>query len=389
MGPAILRRASALTLFSFAWAAALNVLPQVYLLRYHPENKSFLLSAVLFAGTAASILGVGLSRPQLGSKPSLPVALACIALFLGVALEVRPLPIYVLAYVLFRFASNWLFNQLDHALVDAAGARAEAHATATTGFTILGQLAGPVVLVAPGNHPLVVLGVIAALGGWGMFAVRDLAPTASGARKAPGGEGKALDVTRSRSAMAYLAHSLLMLTAVAGFFSQLVFLLRDYVAAENAGRQGSLLMLGIGVVSIVTVLISSRRGGGLSRGAFVVPPALGALAVAILALKPGLSGLLLIAVLGGISGGQFLLSTRRCAALWEGPPGRAAMLSLYNNLSNGSALVAYALTGAVSLSLGEASALYHLALLALLFTLFSAAAIVCALFPFARSSETP
>jgi hypothetical protein len=52
--------------------------------------------------------------------------------------------------------------------------------------------------------------------------------------------------------------------------------------------------------------------------------------------------------------------------------------------------VAYALTGALSLSLGETSPRYHPALLALLFTLFCAAAVLCAASDFVtRSTETP
>ena len=59
---ATVRRASVFFGFSFLWTAAINVLPQAYLLRVAPERKGLLLAGLLLIGTLSAWLGVELSR---------------------------------------------------------------------------------------------------------------------------------------------------------------------------------------------------------------------------------------------------------------------------------------------------------------------------------------
>ncbi len=61
----IIRRAGSLFVFTLVWASSINIIPQLYLLTFYPERKSFLLSWVLVIGTLGAILGIGMSRRNL------------------------------------------------------------------------------------------------------------------------------------------------------------------------------------------------------------------------------------------------------------------------------------------------------------------------------------
>ena len=61
----VIRRASSFFGFAFVWSAAVNILPQLYLLEVAPEHKGLLLSSLLLLGTVAAWAGVERSRRQL------------------------------------------------------------------------------------------------------------------------------------------------------------------------------------------------------------------------------------------------------------------------------------------------------------------------------------
>ena len=145
---ATVRRASVFFGFSFLWTAAINVLPQAYLLRVAPERKGLLLAGVLLIGTLSAWLGVELSRRrharglQLTPTSLLAATLVHALALLAVVAASAPLWAYCAAFVVFRGASNWLFNLGDGALVRAAGPDVQTHASASTGFQVLGRLDG-------------------------------------------------------------------------------------------------------------------------------------------------------------------------------------------------------------------------------------------------------
>ncbi|MFT3768580.1 MAG: hypothetical protein QM820_24300 [Minicystis sp.] len=393
----IVRRASAAAAVSLAWAGALHVIPQIYLLRHYPEHKSVALSLLLSMGTCASIAGVMVARRQLARGASISrggvvvAAVMCLAPLLAVVVGVRPLALYVAAYGAFRFISNWAWNRLDNALLDATGAgRAGVHATATTGFTLLGHVAGPAVFVLLAEQVALASSLVALASIWAAASVLDIAGAGPVPSRRAEVAARSAEAARWRSprAAAFVAYTLAMSTGVAGLFSQMIFLLRDYAVVAEPKRTGGLLIALAGASSVVTVLSSSRAGRAVpTRASLAWPPLLPVIALGILAARPGPAGLALSSIVAGIGAGRYYLLSRLCASSWDGGPGRAAVLSFYNNAPNISALLAYALTGGLAWALGEGAAGYHPTLLALLAITFASAAIVAWCAPFAAAVD--
>jgi hypothetical protein len=391
----LVRRASAFAAITFPWAGALHVLPQVYLLAYHPEHKSVLLSGLLSLGTCASMAGVAFARRQLVRGASLSVrgvlgaGLLCFAPLVAVVFGVRPLALYAAAYVAFRFTSNWAFNRLDNALLDATDARgARIHATATTGFNLLGHVAGPAAFVLLGERTWLATGLVALAGAWAAIAVSDVAraglPPVPSMRLGVAGRPAGLRRWRAGRAPSFVAYTLAMSTGVAGFFSQMIFLLRDYEVVDDPKRTGGLLITLAGAVSVAVVLASSRTSPAApTRASFAWPPLLPVLALALVAARPGLAGLAVASVIAGAGTGRYYLLSRLAASSWDGPPGRGAVLSFYNNAPNIAALLAYALAGGLAWALGEGARGYHPTLLASLMVTFASASAVAWCAPFA------
>jgi hypothetical protein len=391
----LVRRASAFAVISCGWAGALNVLPQIYLLHRDTDHKSAVLALILSIGTCAAMAGVALARRQLARGASLSVrgvvaaALGCLAPFVLVIVGVEPLAVYVAAYVAFRFASNWAWNRLDNALLDATDARgATVHATATTGFSLLGYVAGPAVFVLLEGRAWLAAALVVIAGAWAAVAVSDVAraelPPVPSRRTGAAGRIGGAGSWREGGAPSFVAYTLAMATGIAGFFAQLIFLLRDYVAIAEPKRTGGLLMALMGATAVATILASSRaRRAAPTSASFAWPPLLPVIGIAIVAARPGLAGLAAASVIAGVGTVRYFLATRLRASSWEGGPGRAAVLSFYNNAPNIAALLAYALSFVLACTIGEAAPLFYPALLATLAIVFASAAIVAYASPFA------
>ncbi|TNE46038.1 MAG: hypothetical protein EP343_25060 [Deltaproteobacteria bacterium] len=123
----ILQRTSSFFVFSFLWAGAIYVLPQLYLLEHDPQQKSLLLSILLFLGTACAWLGVRLSQNQYQRGQSFHALHGDIALivvmgkFVYLWFGVAVFWLYILIHLVFRVASNWLVNHMDVTFLHHAG----------------------------------------------------------------------------------------------------------------------------------------------------------------------------------------------------------------------------------------------------------------------------
>jgi hypothetical protein len=378
-------RASPFFVLSFFWAGALHILPQVYLLTHAPENKGAVLAAILGLGTLGATAGVSISRQRLRSARPLATRellgwlLASVVAFAAVALPVEPVEVYVLAIVAFRVVSNVLYNHLDVALVDAAGIDATRHAAAVTVWQISGQTLGPAAFVAMALVPhatlIAVLGV-GVLAGLALARLRHAVtapPTGSPGPRAP----------LSTRARALLAYTFLLQTGVAGLLGQMVFLLEDWVRLAAPARGAGLLITGMGVLSVATVIVSRRAlAGHPARWTMVWPALLMALAPGVVATRPGVGGLCLVALAAGVGGGRFMVGTRQLVSAWPERPGPADLLGRFNNITNLGNLAGYVLSGGVALALGEGHLAYTPTLLAVFGGLFLSAAALAALRPF-------
>lgn len=383
----VVRRASAFFTFAFVAASSINILPQSWLMAQGLERKGLVLSSLLLAGTVGATAGISLSRRQLheAHQPSLRRSLWITPLFvlplLAVVAGVRPLLVYGALYVVFRAASNWLYNHLDHLLLAGLqGPAVRRHATASTTFQILGQMSGPAVFALLLGQPLVSIGVLLLAFAWSTLAVLDApAPVAapSHAEAAPQPTGRLRG-----PALRLLGWSLVLQTGIIGLFAQLIFLLGDYVGVDSPAKTGGVLIGVVGLSSVAVVAASARLGAGLGRRWSLAWPGLSMAACVVgLWMRPPLWGLVVCAVLAGVGGGRFLLVSRLRASAWQGPPGRATVLSLYNNIPNYASLVAYGLLGSIALVPGEAHPAYHSVVLGLLLILYLAGAGIPLLWP--------
>ena len=143
-----------------------------------------------------------------------------------------------------------------------------------------------------------------------------------------------------------------------------------------------MLIAGVGLCSLLTVVVSSRLSPSQSlRRSLVVAALCGLAMVAVMAMRPSTPGLVAVGVLAGISGGRFLLLSRLIASSWTGPVGQDGMLSRYNNLGNVASILIFACFAGLAGGLGETHAAYLPALLELFALLFGAAAVVVLFIP--------
>ena len=386
---ATVRRASVFFGFSFLWTAAINVLPQAYLLRVAPERKGLLLAGLLLIGTLSAWLGVELSRRrharglQLTPTSLLAATLVHALALLAVVAASAPLWAYCAAFVVFRGASNWLFNLGDGALVRAAGPDVQTHASASTGFQVLGNMTGPVAFALLAERTPLALALTVVVVAWTSATLADALragePPAPPTRPREADEaGPAL----SRTGRLFLLHCLLIWTGIIGVFAQLIYLVSDWLSLAAPAQIGGAMITGIGLTALATIVASSRgRGERAPRRGLLVAALLSAAAVTVLATRPSPAGLVAVVILAGIGGGRFMLLSRSIASAWSGPVGRDGMLGRFNNLSNAASLVTFAILAALAAGLGEGHAAYNPTMLGLFIVTFVIGAFVIVLIP--------
>lgn len=400
----IVRRVTSFFTLSLIWTASINVLPQLYLLTYAPDRKSLALSIILFVGTMGSILGVSFSQWRQRHSHTLTrqklcsLTLCYLGFLLLVVFEVSYLSLYILAFLVFRFTSNWLFNHLDHTLLRAAGSEGtHTHASAMTGFQLTGRTLGPVVFVFLAGQPLLLSILLLVLCCASTVVVLDALPsnppTTSSILSNQGDDPKTELVETSQKfssqAILFLLYSLLVNVSIIGFFTQFIYLLRDYIQIGNPAQTGGILITLTGAVSIVTVFVSLRfQTQTLSLWSLMWPPIVVGVALSWLAIRPSLPELYMASFLAGVGGGRFYLLTRLMASSWDLPPGRETVLSFYNNIGNYASLVAYVVLGILAFFLEASPHMYHIGLFGTLLSLLALALILMG-FGYKTSTSTP
>lgn len=168
------------------WSGALNVLPQVYLLRHLPDQKGAWLSYLLLSSTVAAVAGVEWSRRQLVAgrelgRRDLVLSTVVWSAALVVMAGSPPSPwVFAAAFLVFRGVSNWLFNALDHSLVAAAGPSGAArHGSAATAAAMAGLMAAPVAIALLVDAPATMVAVLLAMGVSTVVLPWDAVPTPS------------------------------------------------------------------------------------------------------------------------------------------------------------------------------------------------------------------
>jgi hypothetical protein len=374
-------RASFFFAFSFAWAGAINVLPQLWLLHRFPERRHFLLSLLLLGGTGCAVIGVLASQRQLDrGRPvgrwGVVVGTAGWLVPLGVMLSANGLAAYVTAYLLFRFTSNWIFNHLDHHAVRLAGpSHAAAHVTSALAMQLLGMMVAPAFFAfTDGRMELQVsvmglLGVITVVPVLRAPRVTQVLPVTAGAVPAPPRGG----VVR------FHLCTFMALAGVYAFATQLIYLLRDLYRVPDAERLGGLLLGLLGLVGMTTAaatgrLLAQRRTDREPTAVLAGSSLVFAAGIALFAwpASTATAWLLVPCGLAGGAYGAFLAASRLFAT--RHAAGGASTLSLYNNMPNLAALGAYSVTALLSVATEHDPHTFSMSLLAVLASGFLVAA---------------
>ncbi|MEM7151397.1 MAG: hypothetical protein AAF799_01085 [Myxococcota bacterium] len=377
--------------FTFLWMAVANVAPQAYLLEVAPERKGLYLSMILLLGTLGAAVGVSLSRRhvarglRLSRVRLLLGTIAYAAPLLAVVAQLEPVWAYCGAYVVFRFASNWLFNISDNTLVDAAGAEGlGTHTSAAVGFQVVGMMMGPLAFALWSGQTAITLGVAVAVVVLTVLTVSGVAGKSEPEQENSDSElvQRRTGATLSGPGRLFVAHCVLSYMASLGMFAQLIYLVSDWLEVEGPERVGGILIAGVGLCSLATVVVSSRlEPSRCVRRSLVIAALCGLAMVGVMVTRPSVPGLVLVGVLAGVSGGRFLLLSRLIASSWTGAVGRDGMLSRYNNLGNVASILVFACFAALAGVLGESHVAYMPVMLGLFALLFIAAGVVVLFIP--------
>lgn len=361
MSGLVWRASAAMWALSLVMSTNGNVLPQLYFQRVAPAHKLTWLALSLLCATIASIAGVLASRQRLGRSARGPLVALVVAFAAEAALPLAPsATAFVLLASAAQFTVNFSLNALDHAAIDALGDARGKHDRASTGARLLGMLAAP--LIAPNviDHGLALSALFVALGVATVVGAR--AVLRYGVRGTPAQTKATLPQAElsgaDRAVLAYAASVYVALYLVA---ANLIYLLRDVAHVARAER--------VGGVTLTVVFTGALLGAGLRAKVLSTsddPPRVGHLLAPApwLALVAGVlcSGwrVPLGALLGGglalgLAYGVFLAALREYVARPRVDATRGALLSAFNNLANGSSLVAFALLAlASSLARGRA-----------------------------------
>lgn len=347
--------AGALPLFflSFLISANANALPQVFFQRGYPGQKALLLAVALLLSTAAAMLGIHVSaRVRLARRGVAVLLLAGMAvhaalLWAGGALA------FVALLALAQFLNDLLLNQLDHAAVARAGARARFSDTAGSVARLLGMLLAPIFFTASAGRAALQCGVIAVLGAAalaGALALLRLPARQAGPADADAGASRGRPTAADRL---LFGHAIAVYAGLYLLAANLIFLLGDVLHSARAEREGGALVTLVFACAVVANLAAGALRPRLGAAAGVVWLGLPALAMA------GAAGALLggyrpapavcwaASACIGAAYGLFLHELRSHVSA-AAQAGRPALIGWFNNVANVSALLAFGLMVGVS-----------------------------------------
>jgi hypothetical protein len=323
--PRVALRATAFFTLSFVMSANGNVLPQQFFQRHTPTQKALWLASCLLLGTVTATVAVW--RARRGRATRGPMLLT-----LGATL----------------LAEAALFT-LDHPV-----AYLVLNAVAVFGANTLSNLARLVgILTAPWfftRHVAPSRTVFAAILGAGALGALAVGVTFS---SIPHGEGRASDgasrVALSPRDRLLAGYALALYVSLYLLAANILYLLRDVVRLPDAEQRGgvtiSLVFLSALTTNALAAWLRARQRrvdlspASMAAPAFVLVGSAGALLAGVVH-DPGpvLAG----SVVLGLSYGFFLAEVREWCSRGAREEGKTALLTLFNNMTNLSSLVAFA-----------------------------------------------
>ncbi len=387
-----IKQTSIFFILSLLWSATIFVLPQVYLLKFFPDDKSFLLSVTLSLTTLGAALGIFYSQYQVrkgitASKVSTTLfGILSIASMLLILFEIPLLPLYLAATFIFRFTSNWLFNHIDIAnLSTMAEGDKKGYVANLTIFQMLGQMCGPLLFGLTLDLFWVSFTIVLVMLVWTTYLVSQ---THFEQIKLKAHETSEPWLTQfsnlSIHTKRYFLYTLLIMAGGYGFFGQLIYLLKDYKNVENAEFVSSIIVASALCLSIVSVFVLNARIKNplKHRYIFVLPTLIMVSGSVLLIMSHSMVGYALLPLFLGLGTGMFFYITRLYAASPQDTEHTTTVLSLYNNMPNLASLVIFILLGVVAKLFDTTNESLGFTYVALFTSVFIAAGLLSVLSPF-------
>lgn len=342
-------RASAFFTLSFVMSANGNVLPQQFFQRHAPAQKSLWLAACLLLGTLTATTAVWRARRGRATRAQMLLTLGVTLLAEAALFSLRDPLAYVFLNAAAVYGANTLTNHADLTASARAGpARRGLHDAVSNVSRLLGILTAPWFFTRHYAHREALLAALLGAGLLGLVAVgatfSDLPP----GDPATTGDAAAPAVSLSPRDRLLAGYALALYVSLYLFAANVLYLLRDVVRLADAEQRGgatiSVVFLGALVTNALSGAARARRPRpALSMAALAAPA--GVLTLAAAALRAGLvrdAGAVLAGSAAlGLSYGFFLAEVREWCSRGARDEGKTTLLTLFNNMTNLSSLVAF------------------------------------------------
>jgi hypothetical protein len=346
--PRVALRATAFFTLSFVMSANGNVLPQQFFQRHTPTQKALWLASCLLLGTVTATVAVWRARRGRATRGPMLLTLGA-TLLAEAALFTLGHPVaYLVLNAVAVFGANTLTNHVDlTASARAGAARRGLHDAASNLARLVGILTAPWFFT---RHVAPSRAVFAALLGAGALGALAVGVTFS---SIPHGEGRASEgasrVALSSRDRLLAGYALALYVSLYLLAANILYLLRDAVRLPDAEQRGgvtiSLVFLSALTTNALAAWMRARQGrvdlspASMAAPAVVLVGSAGALLAGVVH-DPGpvLAG----SVVLGLSYGFFLAEVREWCSRGAREEGKTALLTLFNNMTNLSSLVAFA-----------------------------------------------
>ncbi|MFO0628295.1 MAG: hypothetical protein U0325_22165 [Polyangiales bacterium] len=347
--PRVALRATAFFALSFVMSANGNVLPQQFFQRHAPTQKAIWLASCLLLGTVTATFAVWRARRGRSTRGPMLGMLAATLLAEAALFTLHDPVAYLVLNAVAVFGANTLTNHVDLTASARAGtARRGLHDAVSNLARLVGILTAPWFFT---RHLAPAPSVFAALAGAGALGALAVGVTFSsrphGDARAPEGEGTSRVALTTRDRL-LAGYALALYVSLYLLAANILYLLRDVVRLPDAEPRGgvtiSLVFLSALSTNALAAWLRVRRGrvelspASLAAPAFVLVGAAGALRAGVVhAPGPVLAG----SVVLGLSYGFFLAEVREWCSRGAREEGKTALLTLFNNMTNLSSLVAF------------------------------------------------
>lgn len=357
---------------SFVGTGLQNVIPQVFFDSYYPTNRELLLSICLLAGAAASILGstwwsYTQTNPARQETSRFQRTILVTISFLGVSLIGLFITSYALTFIILfiltKVLSQYLVNTVDDRYVQSTmSTELNKHAQHATLFQLIGIVVAPVYFsffYAQTYVNGLILLLICFLAAY--LINTSLVAEVSGQQVSRHEEhdGGKLDLKDKL----FLFYIITTSAATLIFSANIIYLLQDYYYLDSPIQKGGILLgvvnltaiLGVAFQKMISKVLLGRKGevgqAASSLRIHLTIPVLSIILIFILYTKLSTSmiALTILFALMGIFYGLFRLFTREYASQMATLYKKRLLLTMYNNMSNYSILVASILLFCLSL----------------------------------------